>query len=90
MFVPNRALIAQRLDEATVTLRGEPTTLASNVGIGDGASLSVSPTVVTYGGGLPAETLTWYSRSGERLETIAASTTLHNPSLSPDGKQLLI
>ena len=54
-----------------------------------GASTSAAGEILTYGGRAPDSQLVWFSRSGERKQTIKAPPNLYNPSISQDLRYLL-
>ncbi len=92
IFVQRRVLFAQRFDEATLMLVGEPTALDTNVTpprATTGASISVSHGTIAYGGSPAAERLVWFDRTGQLLSTVDAPAGLYNPSLASDQSTVL-
>jgi hypothetical protein len=76
-FGRQSSLFAQRFDEQTLTLSGEPFRVTDNLGLTFGDlnaytfSVSRQGTLVVWGGRINAVTqLTWFSRSGQRLGTL--------------------
>jgi DNA-binding winged helix-turn-helix (wHTH) protein/Tol biopolymer transport system component len=92
LFVRQRALFAQRFDESSRTLQGEPIALATDVTpprATTSAALSVSEAAIAYGGGPTREQFVWFDRSGTHLGTVDAPAGLYNPSLTADQTTLL-
>ncbi|MBI4265282.1 MAG: PD40 domain-containing protein [Acidobacteria bacterium] len=93
LFVRDRVLIAQPFDASSMRVSGSPTPIAGDVfppTATGGAMVSASAGDLLTFGGRDAETrLVWFDRAGKPLDTIRAPTTLHNPTLSPDGRYLL-
>lgn len=93
LFIRDQVLMAQPFDAASRRISGTPTPVAGGVfppSPTSGAHVSAAAGDLLTFGGRSAETrLTWFDRSGQALGTINAPTTLHNPSLSPDGRYLL-
>jgi DNA-binding winged helix-turn-helix (wHTH) protein/Tol biopolymer transport system component len=93
LFVNDRVLMAQAFDLGSRRTIGAAVPVASDVfppTPTSGATISASSGGLLSFGGRSAETqLVWFTRSGQALGTIKTSTTLHNPSLSSDGRYLL-
>ena len=93
LYVRDGALMAQRFDAESSTLRGTPVVVAGRVAAPDflnGAYISGSSAgLLTYGGGWTGGTLTWVDRAGNRVGDIDSPTPLHNPSLSDDERHVL-
>jgi DNA-binding winged helix-turn-helix (wHTH) protein/Tol biopolymer transport system component len=93
LYVRDRVLLAQPFDVTRLKLTGPPVTIVGNVSaplMTNGAVLSgAEGGLLTFGGNANAETLAWFSRSGQNLGTIDTPTVLLNPTLSPDQTQLL-
>jgi eukaryotic-like serine/threonine-protein kinase len=95
LFIRDDALIAQPFDAATLQLDGNPFTLAEDFGSWDAQNqryFSVSQTgVLAYrGNDAPQTHLTWYSRSGKRLETAGENGRYLQIALSPDGTKVTL
>ena len=93
LYVRDGALMAQRFDAESSTLRGTPVVVAGRVTAPDflnGAYVSGSSAgLLTYGGGWTGGKLTWVDRAGTRLADIDSPTPLHNPALSEDERHVL-
>ena len=93
LYVRDGALIAQRFDAESSTLRGTPVVVAGRVAAPDflnGAYVSGSSAgLLTYGGGWTGGKLTWVDRAGNRVADIDSPTPLHNPALSDDERHVL-
>ena len=92
LYVKDRVLMAQPFNVAQTRVTGGATTLAGDVfplSPTTGASTSAAGEILTYGGRAPDSQLVWFSRSGERKQTIKAPPNLYNPSISQDLRYLL-
>jgi DNA-binding winged helix-turn-helix (wHTH) protein/Tol biopolymer transport system component len=93
LYVRDGALMAQRFDAESSTLRGTPVVIAGRVAAPDflnGAYISGSSAgLLTYGGGWSGGKLTWVDRAGNRVGDIDSPTPLHNPTLSDDERHIL-
>ena len=93
LYVRDGALMAQRFDAESSTLRGTPVVVAGRVAAPDflnGAYISGSSAgLLTYGGGWTGGKLTWVDRAGNRVGDIDTPTPLHNPALSDDERHVL-
>jgi eukaryotic-like serine/threonine-protein kinase len=92
LYVKDRVLMAQAFSLAQTRATGAATTLAGDVfplSPTSGASVSAAGEILTYGGRAPDSQLVWFSRAGERQETIKAPPNLYNPSISQDLRYLL-
>jgi Tol biopolymer transport system component len=93
LFVREGVLMAQRFDAPRLRTTGPPESVAPNVP----APSLISGTVISaaaggmlaFGGGGGTERLAWFDREGRHLADVDAPTTLHNVTLSPDGRMLL-
>ena len=93
---PDQALMAQRLDPATWTLRGTPQPVAGGVRY-NGPSFngffhaSLDGRVLTY---MPAprvgSTLEWFDRTGTSLGRVGPEQPYRTLRLSPDGKSVAV
>ncbi len=95
LYVHEGALLAQRFDVTGAAARrmGAPMTIAPQITSPDflnGTAITASSGgLLTYGGGRVGGRLVWLDRQGRQLGEVDAPTALHNPTLSPDGTQLL-
>jgi len=94
LYVRDRVLMAQRFDVKRLRLSGEPVVVtgdatlpASDVTNGAVVSASDAGVLAFVNGG--ARRLVWFDRSGQALGPVQTPTILHNPTLSPNGKQLI-
>jgi Tol biopolymer transport system component len=98
LFMRDRTLFAQTFDPATLTLSGESTRIADDIGTGAGNTVSYgffttsNTGVVAYRRGQSTTgSAVWVSRSGQEAGAITPSLERPaNPRLSPDGKRLAI
>ena len=92
LYVKDRVLMAQPFSVAQTRTSGAATTLAGDVfplSPTTGASTSAAGEILVYGGRAPDFELAWFSRSGERQQTVKAPPNLYNPSISQDLRYLL-
>ena len=92
LYVKDRVLMAQPFSVAQTRTSGAATTLAGDVfplSPTTGASTSAAGEVLVYGGRAPDFELAWFSRSGDRQQTVKAPPNLYNPSISQDLRYLL-
>ncbi|MDQ6802719.1 MAG: protein kinase [Acidobacteriota bacterium] len=94
LFVKESTLYAQRFDERSLVLRGEPVEVASNVNFAEewgsaGASVSIGA-IAYYPVFLPRVDMRVYDRSGTVVQTLLSDFGLRDPELSPDGHRLLM
>ncbi len=92
-----RMLVAQRLNTATATLSGEPTTLADDLTSDDrhsfrsAVSVTASGLIAYRAGGGSSPRLTWFDRSGAARGTLGIpDATLLTPRVSPDGRRVAV
>src|SRR5262249_54964182 len=99
LYVRDNTLVAQEFDERAGRMRGAPRLLVDNIGRVANPPLmptvGVSPNgILAYqtGGDFTVEVLYWLSRTGERIRESVEMSNLNptNPSLSPDGRQLVV
>ena len=92
LFLTGGTLMAQRFDADALQLSGEPSPVAEGVGgsTTDNGAFSVSETgVLAFGGDTSVPTrLTWFSRTGTRLEPLVPPGTYVTARLSPDQTKL--
>jgi DNA-binding winged helix-turn-helix (wHTH) protein/Tol biopolymer transport system component len=93
LFVRDGAIVARRFDPVALRFTGAgaivTTTSANAVTEAGVGTISASHTgLLTYGGDMPEAHLVWFDRAGHSVGTIAAPTSLHNPTISPDERYL--
>jgi Tol biopolymer transport system component len=90
------ALMAQRFDPHSYAVSGEPRTLSDGVQYFPQTDLALfsaarkGPLVVQTGKGVDKSQLTWFDRSGKRLESVGPPGTFANPAISPDGRRVAL
>jgi Tol biopolymer transport system component/predicted Ser/Thr protein kinase len=100
LFARARTLMAQRFDAGKLQPAGEPRPVAEQVGqnfVSGLAMYSASENgLLVYGSsdatassGIDSQ-LTWFDRTGKRLETIGESGINSRPQLSPDEKRVVV
>ena len=91
IFFRGGSLFAQPFDLSRLETSGEAVPIAEQVrGTPNGAAFSVSDTgVIVYQTGTALSQLTWFTRSGQANETVAAPGTFQTMAISPDGKRLI-
>jgi Tol biopolymer transport system component len=96
-FGQKESLFAQAFDEQHLTLAGEPTRIAENLGFSMGDlssyafSVSAGGTLVHWSGpSVPMTQLTWFSRRGDRLGTIGEPGEYLGFALSPSGQHVVV
>jgi Tol biopolymer transport system component len=99
LFVRGGTLLAQRFNQTTLELHGDPFAVANNVGVRAGAGGTVRSLfsgstggVITFqaGDATPSKELVWLDRSGKRLSTVGEAADYSNPALSPDERHVAI
>jgi len=97
LFVRNGTLLAQTFDLKTLSVSGDPVTVAEHVesAVVPGlVAFSVSDTgVLAYGIGDSAESgfqLTWVDRAGKAVGTVGPEGSYRGVSISPDGRQVAV
>jgi hypothetical protein len=81
LWLRDRTLVAQRFDAAALKLEGDPTPLAQNIAVGGGTALNIAANraafwvsdtgLLVYRAGIgTGRHLVWFSRDGQRLETV--------------------
>jgi serine/threonine protein kinase len=92
LFIRNRALMAQRLDETNQTLSGEPVVIAENVANGhvsqNGVLVYQHRSDQTFDRN--RQQLLWLDRSGKRVGEAAPAAAYEAPSISRDGRRLAL
>jgi len=91
VFLRDRSLMAQRLDEERLELTGAPVQIADNVGsFLDYAFFSVSPRVLVYREPDPPCQLTWFDRGGHDIGRVGSPEPVAGLALSPRGTRALV
>ena len=98
LFTRGTNLMAQSLDLAKLELVGAPFQVAGSVLISLGGVLQRAAMSASSNGVLAYRTrvdtgsteLVWFDRQGKRLGTVGKLADYSNPSLSPDGKKLMV
>ena len=94
LYVRDGALMAQRFDLGTYSVKGDAQLIQNDIqylvqidqGIFDAAS---NGTLIMETGKSGTESqLTWFDRTGKKLESVGGIGSFSNPSLSPDGKRV--
>ncbi len=94
LFVRDGTLMAQRFDVASLRLTGAPTSVAEQVAtnVGNGRTgFAASQHLLTYRSVATQDignVLSWFDRTGRRLESIGGRSPYATVRLSPDGKAL--
>ncbi|MBI4622394.1 MAG: TIR domain-containing protein [Verrucomicrobia bacterium] len=96
-FGQRGSLFAQRFDEQTLTLAGEPFRVAENLGLTFGDlsayafSVSRQGTVIHWSGSIvPVTQLTWFSRAGQRLGTLGDPGEYLGFAVAPNFQQAVL
>jgi Tol biopolymer transport system component len=91
LFVRGSNLMAQRFDERSFRLSGDPTPIAEEVGrdyiFETAYSVSQNGTLVVHSGGVSTSVLTWYDRAG-KAGSILGTDNFNVIRFSPDGRTL--
>jgi eukaryotic-like serine/threonine-protein kinase len=93
LYVRDGDLVTQPFDEASGTVKGQPSILRKNVATTAAYRSAVSASTVdslVYSAGEVADVteLTWFDRSGRSLGTVGQPAKHRNPALSRDGRFL--
>ncbi|MGZ7079770.1 MAG: TolB family protein, partial [Thermoanaerobaculia bacterium] len=93
LYVRENTLFAQRLDERTLELKGEPVEIATNVAFSEswgtsGASVSPAGVIAYYPVYLPRVEVRVYDRKGVTLRTVLTDDFIGEPRFSPDGRRI--
>jgi serine/threonine protein kinase len=90
LYVNQGALVAQPFDASTLKTTGDPLTITEHVaevGQNHEFDFSVSDSgVLAYQSGNPTSQLTWFDRTGKKLETIGEPGNYASITLAPEGK----
>jgi Tol biopolymer transport system component len=93
LFRRNTTLLAQRFDEQTLQMRGEPVVIAEDVGanpVSYQGLFSASHTgVLAYRDAAPGAQLAWFNRSGQWLENVGAPGEYNALCMTPDGRRIV-
>jgi Tol biopolymer transport system component len=90
------SLVAAPIDMSTGKLLGRPQLITAQVGRNPSTywsafTVAENGTVVYHqSAGAPLSQLTWYDRNGKELGKLGESSTIANPSLSPDGQRVAV
>jgi Tol biopolymer transport system component len=98
LFGSKGGLYAQQFDPATRTLTGERARIVESIGVGAGHTINYSfsssadGAVLVAGTNpfLPLSQLTWFDRTGQRLETLGEPAHLFGFSASPDRTRVVL
>ena len=93
LYRRNTTLLAQRFDEKTLQLSGEPVAIAENVGANpvthQGLFSASNTGVLAYRDAAPGAQLVWFSRSGLRLGTVGTPGEFNSLCMTPDGRRIV-
>ncbi len=93
LYRRNTTLLAQRFDEKTLQLSGEPVAIAEDVGANpvtyQGLFSASNTGVLAYRDAAPGAQLVWFSRSGQRLATVGAPGEFNALCMTPDGRRIV-
>ena len=87
LTVKDRVITAQAFDPVRQRVSGPPRLIASNAPVN--APLSATGDLLAFGGVSNGSKLVWLDRNGRALGSVNAPAHLHNPTFSPDLKQLM-
>jgi Tol biopolymer transport system component len=94
LYVRDGTLVAQRFDLGTYSVRGDAQLIQNDIqylvqideGLFDASS---NGTLITETGKGGSESqLTWFDRTGKKIESVGGIGSFANPNLSPDGKRV--
>jgi eukaryotic-like serine/threonine-protein kinase len=92
LYVDGDTLLGQAFDAAHLELRGEPFTVAENVGRSTGFNIGVSASgtgMLAYAAAiLQRGRLTWFDRAGNSLDSVGVEGDYSDFRLSPNGQTL--
>ncbi|MGA8607983.1 MAG: protein kinase [Candidatus Sulfotelmatobacter sp.] len=92
LYVDGDTLLGQAFDAAHLELRGEPFTVAENVGRSTGFNIGVSASgtgMLAYAAAiLQRGRLTWFDRAGNSLNSVGVEGDYSDFRLSPNGQTL--
>jgi eukaryotic-like serine/threonine-protein kinase len=91
VLISSNGLTARRLDTNSLTIEGDPVSIASAM---DGGAFSVSDTGLLFyrpGRGTPnTDLLTWFDRTGKRIGQVGEARNYGTVELSPDGDRVAV
>jgi Tol biopolymer transport system component len=94
LYVEGDTLLGQAFDAARLELRGEPFTVAENVGRSTGFNIGVSASgtgMLAYAAAmLQRGRLTWFDRAGNSLNSVGVEGDYSDFRLSPRGQTLAV
>jgi eukaryotic-like serine/threonine-protein kinase len=94
LYVLDGALVAQPIDESTLTLSGEATPLGLRVSVSSAlnpaVSVSTQGVLATWSSTGNLSELVWYDRQGQRLGTEGPADQYVDFRLSPDDRRLAL
>src|SRR5262249_44962746 len=94
LYVSQGALVARPFDASSLKVSGDTTTIVEHVaevGPNHEFDFSVSEDgVLAYQSGNPTSQLTWFDRSGKKLNAVGEPTNISTVRLSPDGRRAAI
>ena len=94
LYVEGGTLLGQAFDAAHLELRGEPFTIAENVGRSTGFNIGVSVSgtgMLAYAAAiLQRGRLTWFDRAGNSLNSVGVEGDYSDFRLSPNGQTLAV
>jgi serine/threonine protein kinase len=94
LYVEGDTLLGQAFDAAHLELRGEPFTVAENVGRSTGFNIGVSASgtgMLAYAAAmLQRGRLTWFDRAGNSLNSVGVEGDYSDFRLSPNGQTLAV
>ncbi len=95
LFIRDRHLMEQPLDISNLALKGDPFTLADDIGAV--RSVALAPISVSGNGilvyqnvGKPTKQLVWLDRSGKQIGQVAEPGDYGPPKISPDGSRVAV
>ncbi len=95
LFIHDRQLMEQPFDISNLALKGDPFTLADDVGAV--RSMALAPISVSGNGilvyqdvGKPTKQMVWLDRSGKQIGQVAEPGDYGPPKISPDGSRVAV
>ncbi len=94
LYVSQGALVATPFDAQALKVTGDPTTIAEHIAeVGDNHEFDFSASddgVLAYQSGNPNSQLTWFDRSGKKLNSVGEPANYATLSLSPDERRAAV
>jgi Tol biopolymer transport system component/tRNA A-37 threonylcarbamoyl transferase component Bud32 len=94
LYVSQGALVALTFDARALKVTGDPTTIAEHIAeVGDNHEFDFSVSddgVLAYQSGNPNSQLTWFDRTGKKLNSVGESANYDTVSLSPDERRAAV